>query len=62
MYGGYQKCSKCNSKKLLICFGINDRGYVYKTCECCRVKIELIEQNILQIEKDIHILKNILII
>ena len=38
MYGGYQKCSKCNSKKLLICFGTNDRGYVYKTCECCRVK------------------------
>ena len=38
MYEGYKKCSKCNSKKLQMCFGINDRGVVYKTCECCRVK------------------------
>ena len=38
MHDSYKKCSKCGSRKLLIGFGINNRGHAYKTCECCRVK------------------------
>ena len=38
MYDSYRKCTKCNSRKLQRRFGINGRGEVYKTCECCRIK------------------------
>jgi hypothetical protein len=38
MYDSYKKCSKCGSRKLLMGFGINNRGEAYKTCECCRIK------------------------
>jgi len=38
MYVDSIKCLKCRSRKLQSCFGINDRGEAYKTCECCRAK------------------------
>ena len=38
MYDYYRKCLKCGSKKILIGFGINNRGEAYKTCENCRIK------------------------
>ena len=54
MYDYYRKCSKCKSKKLLIGFGINNRGETYKTCINCRIKDRLNRERYLNIIEHVN--------
>ena len=53
-YDYYRKCLKCKSKKLLIGFGINNRGEAYKTCINCRIKERLNRERYLNIIEHVN--------